>query len=100
MAKIEQQIKMKYCVVRFMATKPDNYEGGELDGEPSILYKRHLKSEAKSVLKQVLCHAREKGLKITNESKGSYFICENNTTKYMFAIMDYKENMRIASVRF
>ena len=100
MAKIEQQIKMKYCVVRFTASKPDDYESGQLKGEPSILYKWNLKSEAKAVLNQVRDHAIEKGFKITDESKGSYFICENNTTRYMFAIMDYKENMRIAATMF
>ena len=100
MTKIQNQIKMKYCIVRFTAPKPDNYNGEELEGNGEIIYKRPLKSEIVEVLKQVFNHAKEKSFNIVDKTNGSYFICENKTTKYMFAIMDYKLNMRIVPSKF
>lgn len=77
---------MSYQIIRYIADKPTDYDGGKLLAKGSIQYSREDKNQAEQILTRLYeMSANQKTMQIQKRTRYT-FKCENSLHKYFFKV--------------
>lgn len=78
---------MSYQIIRYIANKPEKYDGEKLPAKGSVQYTREDKTQAELILNKLYdISANQKNMTISKRTRYT-FRCENSIHKYLFQIV-------------